>query len=242
LRIRAEADEALSLDTEWGGENFDRILVAALADSRERVAINPDDREAHYAVARHLTDLGAYDEALVIYANIGRRWPDEGLRVATRTGAIYRQRGEYRRALATLDDFAARAGRPEGMRFAYHRAWSLMMLGRFQDAIAELDVGLQTQPDYSSAWQMRSCAHAQLGAIDEARSDQERALELLEDLRRDGEQSLREDIGRARRLVALLRQTRRTATAETLDLSCHVPWRNYTRTRPRSALLAAGSN
>ena len=122
LEARANAAGALAVDQEWAGAAYDRLMVAALADDRARLAIDPDNADAHHAVARDLTDLGALDEALAIYANIARRWPDESLRVATRTGAIWRLRGDYRRALAVLDDLAARSGRPEGMRFAYHRA------------------------------------------------------------------------------------------------------------------------
>jgi tetratricopeptide (TPR) repeat protein len=242
LRARAEADGALAQDTEWGGEAFDRLMLSALTDSRARVAIDPDNPGARYAVAEALSELGAYDEALAIYGAIGRQWPDEALRVATREGAIYRQRGDYRRALAILDDFAARAGRPDGMRFAYHRAWTLMMLDRFPEVILEIDRGLQWQPDYGSAWQLRSCAHAQLGAIAEARSDQERALELFENLARDGEQGMGDYIEQSRRLVTLLRETRGRATAATLDLACRGPWQRDLRTRPRSPLLAAGGS
>jgi len=242
LRARAEADEALAEDMEWGSEAFDRLMLSALTDSRARVAIDPDNSGARYAVAEALDELGAYDEALAIYGAIGRQWPAEALRVATREGAIYRQRGDYRRALAILDDFAARAGRPDGMRFAYHRAWTLVMLNRFPEAIVEIDRGLQGQPDYGSAWQLRSCVHAQLGAIDEARSDQERALELYENLARGGEPGMSDYVDQSRHLVLLLRETRGRATAATLDLACRSPWQRDLRTRPRSPLLAPGGN
>jgi tetratricopeptide (TPR) repeat protein len=241
LRARGEAAEALAGDQEWGGEAFDRLMIAALADYRARVAIDPDNPDALSAVGKAFSDLGAYDDALTIYETIGHRWPGEALRVATRIGAVYRQKGDYQRALAELDHYAERAGRPDGMRFAYHRAWTLVLLGRFQDAFAEIGIGLQSQPDYSSAWSLRSCARAQLGAIEEARRDQERALELLETLARDGEPGLGADISRSQHLVAVLRETRGAATAETLNEICHAPWQNWERTRPRSPLLIAGS-
>lgn len=237
LRARGEAAEALAGHREWGGEAFDRLMIAALADYRARVAIDPDNPDALYAVGKALSDLGAYDDALTIYDMIGRRWPDEGLRVATRTGAIYRQKGDYQRVLAQLDHYAERAGRPDGMRFAYHRAWTLLLLGRSRDALAEIDRGLQSQPDYSSAWVLRSCADAQLGAIDEARRDQERGLELYEALARDGEPGLEADIARGRHLVEVLGTTRGAAAAETLNEACRAPWQNYDRSRPRSQLL-----
>jgi tetratricopeptide (TPR) repeat protein len=237
LRARGEAAEALAADQEWGGEAFDRLLIAALADYRARVAIDPGDPDAFYAVGKALSDLGAYDEALAIYETIGRRWPAEALRVATRTGAIYRQKGDYQRALAQLDHLAERAGRPDGMRFAYHRAWTLLLLGRFREARAEIDIGLRFQPDYSSAWNLRSCADAQLGAIDEARQDQQRGLDVYEDLARSGEPGLEADIARGRHLVEVLGATRGTVSGEILNEACRAPWRNYDQSRSRSPLL-----
>ena len=242
LEARAVAAGALAQNLQWASEPYDRLIAAALADDRARLAINPDDVNAHHAIAGDLGDLGAYDEALAIYANILRRWPDQALRVATRTGAIWRQRGDNRRALAVLDDLAARSGRPDGMRFAYHRAWTLVMLERYRDAIAELDIGLRTQPDYSSAYELRSCAHLELGELAEATGDEERALELLATLERDHVPGGSEGAARARRELAALRATRGRASAETLDLVCREPWRNWIRTRPRSALLPAGAS
>ncbi|MBV9882964.1 MAG: tetratricopeptide repeat protein [Sphingomonadaceae bacterium] len=239
LRARTEANEAVGLAAEWAGAEYDRFMLAALTDARARVAITPDDAEAYFEVGFILTNLGAYDDALAVYANMARRWPGEAFRIAVREGAIYRLRGDYRRALAALDDFAARSGRPDGMRFAYHRAWTLLMLDRYREALAEIDRGLESQPDYASAWELRSCANAQLGATDVARSDQERALELFEDIARNGAPGVREGIDRSRRLVALLRGTTGRASAELLDLACREPWRNYTRTRARSPLLGA---
>jgi hypothetical protein len=77
LRERGEAEEALADDRAWGSEAFDRLMIAALTDYRSRVAIDPNNADAQYAVGQALTDLGAYDEALAVYANIGRRWAEE---------------------------------------------------------------------------------------------------------------------------------------------------------------------
>jgi tetratricopeptide (TPR) repeat protein len=237
LRLRADNDEALAFDLEYGSDAFDRLMIAALADDRERVTLEPDVVEAHYSVAFALTELGALDDALTILAGIKRRWPEEGYRASVRIGAVHRHRGDYRRALAELDDFAARAGRPEGMRFAYHRAWTLMTMGRYADALVEIEIGLRAQADYASAWQIRSCAHAGLGNIGEARSDQQRALELFESMSAGGEPSLGREIARSRRLVETLQATQGRASAETLDLACREPWGNWTRSRSRSPLL-----
>jgi tetratricopeptide (TPR) repeat protein len=238
-RGRAGAGDNLARDVPWAGEAYDRLMADSLADSRSRLAIAPDDAHAHFSVAEALADLGAYDEALSVYANIGRRWSEEALHVATGIGSVYRRQGDYGRALGVLDTFAARNGRPEGMRFAYHRAWTLVMLGRHRDALTELDIGMRMQPDYVGAYELRSCAHAALGQIAEAVGDEERAIELLENQARDGIPGMETDIARDRRLVAALRGTRGRANGETLDLACRVPWQDWTRTRARSPLLPA---
>lgn len=49
----------------------------------------------------------------------------------------------------------------------------------FRGAIAELDKGLETQPDYMWAFLERACSYAQLGRIREAASDQKRGLDEL---------------------------------------------------------------
>lgn len=179
LKARGEAAEAMANDLEWRSADSDAALVSALADYRLWVGLMPDEPEAYNAVARVLIDLGAYDEALAVYRSIGRRMPLEAFNVAIRIGAIHRLRGEHREALRQLDDYTAREGPQEGMRFNYHRGWTLNLLGRFEEAADSFRRGLLTQPDYPFAFFLRACAYGQLGRIAEALADQRRGLELL---------------------------------------------------------------
>jgi tetratricopeptide (TPR) repeat protein len=239
LAARAAAHQSLANREDWASPSYDAQMVSALSDSRARLAIFPDRVGGYLAVATVLSELGAYQEALAVYADIRRRWPEEEAGATTAIGAIWRQRGDYRRALAVLDDHAARHGRPDGMQFAYHRAWMLVMLGRFQEAIGELEIGLASQPDYSGAYRLRSCARLALGQVDAARQDEERALELKVGFAREGESGRDDDIAQVRQTIAALNGTRGRPSAATLELSCRAPWRNWTRARPRSPLLPA---
>ena len=101
-------------------------------------------------------------------------WPDEFFWTAIRTGAIHRIRGEYEAALQVLDELARQLGRQTATPVHYHRAMTHNEVGRFEEAIAELDRGLETQPDYMWAFLERACSYAQLGRTwaREAASDQ----------------------------------------------------------------------
>ncbi len=153
----------------------DELLVAALADFRAWRAAAPRDSEASYALAGALRDLGAYEEALEAFRRIGVDWPEEGYWSAIRVGAVHRLRGEFDKALANLDAYAAREGTPNGMPFHYHRGWTLTELGRYDEAVSEFTKGMEAQPDYSWAFERRACAFAKLGRPKDAIADHEAA-------------------------------------------------------------------
>lgn len=237
---RADAAEAIADNLESDDPETDRLLAEALADFRRQVALAPDDAAAMFSVARLTMSLGGYAEALDLYRAVGRRWPEEALNVAVRSGALYRQQGDYERALRELDDYA-RLGDPQinGMKFRYHRAWTLSLLGRNEEAEREINTGLATQPDYSSAYQIRACVRARLGRLDEALADQERALELLVGIMAQPNAALRADIERSRRAVATLRGAIDARRPGPVAAPCEGYWDRWSRPRPRSPLLAA---
>jgi tetratricopeptide (TPR) repeat protein len=237
LKWRGEAGEALAEAEPWASQSHDQLLVEALADYRAWARLAPDDPDPQHAIAFVLAKLGAYADAMAVYAAVGGRWPEEAFNVAIRTGTIHRQQGDYREALAVLDRYAAREGAPDGMRFAYHRGWTLIMLGRHDEAIVELNRGMESQPDYSSAYLLRSCAHAQVGSFADALRDQERGLELLANSARDGELGLEPDIARSRGLIETLRRAVAEGRREPLPAACQGHWDKYITTRPRSPLL-----
>ncbi len=215
----------------------DRLSVAALADYRGWVAAAPDDPEARLAVSRTLAELGGYDEAVAVLEALGRTVPERAFDVAIRTGALYRQRGDYRRALRQLDDYAARHGPVDGMRFNYHRAWTLMMLGRDREALAAIDRGLGGQPDYSAAWLLRSCVRARLGLLADALADQERAYALMMLLPIRDDPAMAEDIGRSRAMIETLRAAAASGRNRPVPAACEGFWDRWLQTRPRSPLL-----
>lgn len=125
----------------------------------------------------------------------------------------------------------------DGMRFHFHRGFTLLMLGRNAEAIAELDRGLETQGDYSSAYRLRSCARARLGQIEGALGDQERALELLAGAARDNPSLLGEEVAATQSMVDALRQAKMAAPRRPFEGDCVAFLDRWVRARPRSARL-----
>ena len=237
LEARGQAAESLANGAPWAGAAFDRLTFEGLTDYRAWAVAAPDGPDPLYAVARLLADLGGYDDARAIYRTIGQRWPDEAFNVAIRTGAVYRKQGRYAEALAALDAF----GVVQGMRYSYHRAWTLQLLDRPAEALAEINRGFESQPDYPWAYLIRSCANAKLGHLAEALADQERGLELLAGFPRSGS-DYQEELRTGRAYVEALRRLVAAGPPRPTDLPCQGYWARDIRSRPRSPLLgpAAG--
>jgi tetratricopeptide (TPR) repeat protein len=242
LEARGSAAEALAASLPFAGEAFDQSIVDGLADYRAWLAIAPDDVEAHYSVARMLADLGGYADAEAVYRAIGRHWPDEAFNVAVRTGALYRRQGRYVDALRALDDFAAREGPQDGMKFHYHRGWTLTLLNRPQEAIEELSRGFASQPDYAYAFFMRACAYGRIGRIGEALADQERGLELIGGRAGEAGPYFRGQMEIATSTADALRRLAATHRSTPTAIACDRLWERDIARRPRSAALppAAG--
>ena len=179
LRARAEAFGQIAYEEEPWSEDADRARIAALADYRELARLVPDDVEVRFAIGAALEELGDYAGAEAAYKAVLERWRGESYRVAVRLGAIYRRQGDNERALEQLDQLIAREGPQDGMRLHYHRGWTLTRLGRFDEAVAAFDAGLQFQPDYSWAYIRRACAKASAGRLSEALEDFELGKPLL---------------------------------------------------------------
>jgi tetratricopeptide (TPR) repeat protein len=236
-RWRGEAGEQLATILPWTEAAFDRMTADALADYRAWLAATPDDMNAHYAVARMLADLGGYADAMAIYRGIERRWPDETFNIAIRTGALFRKQGRYAEALAQIDAYVANGGTQNGMKIRYHRGWTLQLLGRLPEAAAELSRGLESQPDYPSAYLMRSCAYSRMGRLAEALADQERGLELLENAAQTAMPSLVDELQRSRALATTLRRLVAAGDHRPTDVPCLGIWDRDEQPRARSPLL-----
>jgi tetratricopeptide (TPR) repeat protein len=221
------------------GTATDRLRVAALSDYRELARLEPDDQDHLFAISSMLEDLGAYREAMATLDEILARWPDEKFRVLIRKGAVSRSSGDYFEALGALDRLVAELGPQDGMRYHYHRGWTLSLLKRFPEAAAEYSEGLKSQPDYSSAFIRRGCAYASLGRLRDSIADLERGKALLQALPGGGSGRIAADIRDAeadRRRVA---QALAAGGERPVAGTCGAPgWTFWERPRPRSPLLA----
>jgi tetratricopeptide (TPR) repeat protein len=240
LKARAEAARWQAEDSDPDAPDHDRLMAEALADYRGLARLVPDNAGVQIAIAQALQALGGYREAHEVFRATRRRWPQEAFEVAVQHAALYRQQGDYRRALRILDDYA-RGGDSQatGMKFHYHRAWTLSLLGRNEEAVRHLDEGLATQPDYSAAYLLRSCVQARLGRLQQALADQRRGLALLED---DDEavERLRPHIERSRAAIRALEGAIAGGRAATAGETCSNLWDRWSRPRPRSPLLGSG--
>lgn len=236
LRARAGASAALAYEEEPWSQTADRASIAALTDYRELARLTPDDVEVRFSIATTLEELGAYSAAEAGYEAILQRWPDESYRVAVRRGALYRRQGDNERALEQLDRLVEREGPQDGMRFHYHRGWTLTNLGRFDEAVAEFDKGIPSQPDYSWAHIRRACANASIGELPEALEDLERGGTLLADVPSDSA-AVAHDIRRVAAIGQDVRSLIASGEKRPFPNACGGFWGRAEEARARSPLL-----
>ncbi len=218
----------------------DRLLMQSFGDLRQAEQLAPNDTAAAYALGEVLIDLGAYDEALGHYRAIAERWPDEAFWTSIRIASIYRLRGQLQQSLKQLDQLA-RAATPSGMAYHYHRGWTLVAMGRNEEAVAEFTAGLRSQPDYEGAFDMRACALARLGRLHEALDDDRTAERLYRKLPTSGEEARVRafELRRLARIQAQLSAAIAAGKPATSQVSCGGwwPWRMVRR--ERSPVLSA---
>jgi tetratricopeptide (TPR) repeat protein len=234
LRIRGDASSGL-FEESWS-DAADRANLAALTDYRALAALQPADVEIQFRIASALQELGDYPASRAVLDTILVRWPDEEFRAAVRIGALYRLQGENEKALEQLDNFVARHGPQPGMRFHYHRGWTLTRLGRFSEAVAEFTEGLKRQPDYAYAYIRRSCAEASIGRLEEALADLEQGRTLLAGLP-SGSADILFDIRRAEAVRAALKRELAAGGNRPLLGTCGGYWGHADEARQRSLLL-----
>lgn len=242
LRLRSETEDAVGAMLPAESAAADRAAAAALADYRALAVLEPEDAEHQFHIAGTLLDLGGYAEARAIYAAILKKWPEEEYRVAVRVGALHRAQGQYAKALEALDELVARKGPQQGMRFHYHRGWTLTLLGRYDEAIHELTEGMKTQPDYGAAYYRRGCAYAGVGDLRSALLDVDEATRL--DSQVPGARTnkvMRDYLEEIAALRARFQAAIAAGQGARWGNACSGPsWRRWEHPRTRSPLLPAG--
>ena len=237
LRARADALSMIAFGKSPGSVPADKARIAALEDYRAIAKIAPTDREVLFAIGTALEDLGDYAAATKEFSAILERYPDEDFRVTVRLSAIARHQGDSAKSLTLLNGLVERAGRQLGMKFYYHRGWTLSNLGRFDEAIKDLGEGLKAQPDYAWAYARRGCAHASVGQLPEALADMDMALQKYTAFVAINDPGVRHDKAQfganSQRLKASIARGERGA----MPGMCGQFWGDDDKPRARSALL-----
>ncbi|HEX3652408.1 MAG TPA: tetratricopeptide repeat protein [Rhizomicrobium sp.] len=221
------------------GSERDKLLLLSLVDARHWQSLSPDDSDAASAVASDLAYLGDYDAALTQYREIAKRWPDDQFWAEIRIAGIQRTLGQYDQALLTLNGLAKQGGGDPGMAYHYHRGWTLLEAGRFDEAAAEFTEGFKTQPDYTGALTRRVCAYAKAGRLKEAIADQEQYIAGFDSYPADSRSvpSEKHDEARAAEVLAELRHAASLNPSAKLDAPCIGYWDWGSGKRDRSPLL-----
>lgn len=240
LWLRAKTEEGWELLGPRGSEASDTHRIAALRAYRELSALEPRNVTHQFSIAFLLTSLGAYDESEKLYRDMLREWPEESFLIQLGQAGLARNQGHYAQSLEILDALGRDPISAQSARYHYRRAWSLSLLHRYDEAIADLDAGLLIQADYPSAYTRRGCARAALGRLKEAIEDFDRANELLAALPGGASSPVRLDMDAVqsdRRAVANAIAARPRAPVSGTCAGAY--WHEWEQPRTRSRLLAA---
>lgn len=237
---RAEANDRIAWEQGGVTEDGDRALIAALADNRRLETLDPKNVERRFSLAAELVDLGDYDAAEQVYAGILERWPDENYRVTVRRAALARLNNKNEKALEILNSLVTQVEGDLGMKFHYHRALTLMKLSRFDEAIADLNEGMRSQPDFPASFLFRACAYASIGQHAYAAGDFDHVTALLESFpSAESSNIVQREIALAKSAAERTRQAAAADRAEAITGLCDEPLAQFDTARPRSPLLGA---
>jgi tetratricopeptide (TPR) repeat protein len=188
-------------------EGRDYYLVRAFEDySRARKWLKEDYHVA-LAQAEALLSLGAFDEALKLFAKFSEQWPDHRFAAIRSSVHVLRKRGHYEEALRALDSVSRDSAERDHMPYHYHRGWTLLLLERYPEATAEFTAGLAFQKNWIWAYAGRACAGRAIGALEAAVADLRKAIEIYAS-------QMREDSDDDQVLMAELRHNARALEAQ----------------------------
>jgi tetratricopeptide (TPR) repeat protein len=97
----------------------------------------------HNKALTYLND-GQVDEGIAQLSHVIKYYPQDAIARFHRANA-YKQKGDMEKALADYDDAVARGGRMSGVLYGA-RAYFLMYLGRYEDALKDYQLALKADP------------------------------------------------------------------------------------------------
>lgn len=180
-----EAEESLRRAIDLDRENEDALqslglLLARESRSSEAVALlkrhaelRPGETITLMALASELTRLRRHDEAIRHYEQAWRKTQDSEIGVAFGRYLIRIQ--EWTRAEEVLRQAASAAPEPTPLA---EWAYSLVLLGKHDEAVPILARILQIDPSFDRAWRGTSSCYLTLGQLPQALEAAERALAI----------------------------------------------------------------
>ena len=152
----------------------------ALAACDRAIALQPRQIGPWFARGQVLMQLGRYEDAIAAYDYVLTREPNQSLVLTERCNA-YRGAGDLQKALTDCDralDINLNWGDRAPLVAHQTRGIILLQQERYADAIAAFDTILADTPNHSLALTLRGRAHLELGNLDAALTDSDRALEV----------------------------------------------------------------
>ena len=185
----ADLDRAIELRPERGDQYNGRALAhlelgnfaLAVEDTTRAIELDPDSpgiRSYYHNRASAYRELGELRLALADLEQLVILDPGDP-KARLEVVFAFAELGEVDEVLNRIEVLPGIAGNPAG-RFAT-RAEALKRAGRLEDAIAEIDQAIELDPSSPLLLAGRAVMYAELGDVEQARRDYERALELAND-------------------------------------------------------------
>lgn len=128
--------------------------------------------------ANLLMNEGQYDEALRILSRVIRIYPQDAIALYSRA-MIYKRKGNYDAALDDHNLAIAKGGRMSAVMYGA-RAYFLMYLGRYEEALHDYEIALKADPNQPQAQLGVAYAYVFLNQYDKALAQAQRAIDDLE--------------------------------------------------------------
>ena len=223
-KARAYVLESIGNEEPPLSDESDRAYAAALADYRTLASLQPDVSDHLIDTSYQLEALGDYAGAIELLHQVMSKWPEEEYRGNIRLAAIERKRGNYDESLRLLNLVSAKHPIEPGMRFYFHRGWTLTKMQRYDEAISDFTEGLKDQPDYPWAYARRACAFGQVGQLKPALADVETAIGKIEADPSAKRQDFKHDLARLQEIDGLFKAAIAAGSTAPMKAACEGFW------------------